>query len=253
MFFSKKLKKYKNIQHYFFSRNNGFSNGIYKSLNCGIGSKDRKENVIKNLQFVSKKIGCKEKFLITLTQTHSNKVILLENSSSIRNKMKGDAIITTIKNIGIGVLTADCVPILLYEPKKKIIGCIHSGWKGAFNGIIKNTIKKIKKINQNTNSLIAVVGPCIGKKSYNVKIDFYNKFIKKNSKNKKFFTKIRKNNYKFDLRSYVNYQITSLGIKNIENIKMDTFSEKKNFYSYRRSCQNSEKDYGRCSSVILMT
>jgi YfiH family protein len=253
MFFSKKLKKFDNIKHCFFSRKNGFSSGIYKSLNCGASSLDNKGNVLKNIKYVSKKIGCQKNSLITLNQIHSNKVVFLKSEKDIKNKLSGDAIVTKIKNIGIGILAADCVPILLYDPKKKIIGCIHSGWKGAFNGIIKNTIKKFKKLNSNINDLIAVVGPCIGKKSYNVKLDFYNKFIEKNYKNKNFFSRINKNNYSFDLRSFVNKEMSGLGMKNIENINIDTFSKNEFFYSYRRSCLNKDKDYGRCISVILMT
>ena len=253
MFFSKKLKKFKNLKHAFFSRENGFSKGIYKSLNCGNGSSDIKDHISKNIEYVSQKIGCTKNSLITLNQVHSNKVIILKTKSDIKKKLSGDAIVTQIKNIGIGILTADCAPILLYEPEKKIIGCIHSGWKGVFNGVIRNTIKKFKELNPKTNELVAVIGPCIGKKSYNVKSDFYNKFINRTKKNKKFFSKINENNFNFDLRAFVNNEISSFGIKNIENIKMDTFLESKFFYSYRRSCINKDKDYGRCISVILMS
>ena len=119
MFFSKKLQKFKNLKHCFFSRKNGFSKGHYTSLNCGLGSGDKKENVLKNLNLVSQKIGCKDELLITLYQTHSNKVVYFENKSSIKNKLPGDAIVTKIKNVGIGILTADCAPILLYDPQKK--------------------------------------------------------------------------------------------------------------------------------------
>ena len=129
MFFSKKLKKFENIKHCFFSRKNGFSKGHYLSLNCGLGSGDKKENVLKNLNLVSKKIGCRSETLITLNQIHSNKVVYFENESSLENKLPGDAIVTKIKNVAIGILTADCAPILLYDHSKKIIGCIHSGWK----------------------------------------------------------------------------------------------------------------------------
>ena len=113
MFFSKKLQKFENIKHCFFSRENGFSKGLYSSLNCGLGSGDQKENVLKNLNFVSKEIGCKNEFLITLNQTHSNKVIYFENENSIKNKLNGDAIVTKIKNVAICILAADCAPILL--------------------------------------------------------------------------------------------------------------------------------------------
>ena len=161
--------------------------------------------------------------------------------------------VSKTKNIGIGILTADCAPILFYDPNKKIIGCAHSGWKGALNGIIENTIKKFNELDSKNKDLIAVIGPCIEKKYYEVGTDFFEKFISENRKNEKFFEKISKNKYIFDLRGFINREISNLDIQNIENIKMDTFSEKEFFYSYRRSCVNKEKDYGRCISVILMT
>ena len=253
MFFSKKLKKFENIKHCFFSRKNGFSKGHYLSLNCGLGSGDKKENVLKNLNLVSKKIGCRSEALITLNQIHSNKVVYFENESSLENKLPGDAIVTKIKNVAIGILTADCAPILLYDHSKKIIGCIHSGWKGALNGVIRNTVKKFVELNSNIDNLIAVVGPCIGKESYEVKIDFYERFIGQNLKYEKFFKKIEDEKYIFDLRGFINKEISDSNIKNIENIVMDTFSTKEFFYSYRRSCVDHEQDYGRCISVILMT
>ena len=121
MFFSKELKKFENIKHCFFSRKNGFSKGHYSSLNCGLGSGDEKENVLKNLNLVRKKIGCKNEVLITLNQTHSNKVIYFENKDLIKNKLPGDAIVTKVKNVAIGILTADCAPILLYDHSKKLL------------------------------------------------------------------------------------------------------------------------------------
>jgi len=253
MFFSKKLKEFKNINHCFFSRKNGCSEGYYDSLNCGLGSSDSKENVIKNLEIVSQKIGCKNESLITLNQIHSNKVIYFEDKNSLQNKLTGDAIITKVKNIGVGILTADCAPILLYDPKKNIIGCIHSGWKGALNGIIKNTFKKLNEINSKNSDLTVVIGPCIKKENYKVKIDFYNKFVNQDLKNKIFFEKFDNESYIFDLRGFVNNEIESFNVKNIENIDMDTYSEEQNFFSYRRSKIRKEKDYGRCISVILMT
>ena len=237
----------------FFSRKNGFSKGLYASLNCGLGSDDKKENVLKNLSLISNNIGCKDELLITLNQTHSNKVVYFEKESSIKNKLSGDAIVTKIKNVGIGILTADCAPILLYDPEKKIIGCIHSGWRGALNGVIRNTIKKFEELDSNTDNLFVVVGPCIRKENYEVKIDFYEKFANQNPKYGNFFKKISEDKYIFDLRGFINSKISDLNIKNIENIEMDTFTAHETFYSRRRSCLNNEKDYGRCISVILMT
>ena len=158
-----------------------------------------------------------------------------------------------VKDVGIGILTADCASIFFYDPKNKIIGCSHAGWKGALNGIIKNTVKKFNEFNSKNNDLIAVVGPCINKENYKIKTDFFKKFIDQDKKNEIFFEKISNENYIFDLRGYINKEILNLNIKNIENIEKDTFSEAEFFYSYRRSCLNKETDYGRCISVILMT
>ena len=156
MFFSKRLKKIKKIKHCFFSRKNGFSKGIYESLNCGKGSKDNKKNIKKNLNFVAKKMNVKKNRLILMNQTHSNKVIEL-TKSNYKKKIRADAIVTKMKGIAIGVLTADCVPIILYDDRNKIIGCIHAGWRGAYSDIIKNTINKIKRLNSN-NKIYASVG-----------------------------------------------------------------------------------------------
>ena len=253
MFFSKKLQKFENIKHCFFSRNGGFSKGDYKSLNCGLGSGDKKENVLKNLESVSKKIGCKKESLITLNQKHTNEVICFNSNADVKNKLTGDAIVSKVKNVGISTLTADCASIFFYDPKNKIIGCSHAGWKGALSGLIKNTVKKFNELNSKNNDLISVVGPCINKKNYKVKMDLFKKFIDQDKKNEIFFEKIGNENYIFDLRGYINKEISNLNIKNVENIEKDTFSEKEFFYSYRRSRLNSEQDYGRCISVILMT
>jgi len=253
MFFSKKLQKFKNLKHCFFSRKDGFSKGIYESLNCGIGSNDDKENVFKNLKLVSDKINCNKDSLITLNQKHTSQVIHFKNKKSVQNKLTADAIVSEVKNVGIGILSADCAPVLFYDPKKKIIGCAHSGWKGALNGIIKNTVEKFYELNSNNNDLIAVVGPCIGKKNYKVKEDFFNKFVSKENNNKEFFEKIDNEKFLFNLRAFINKEILKSGIKNVENLELDTFSQKELFYSYRRARLNKENDYGRCISVILMT
>jgi uncharacterized protein, YfiH family len=147
-------------------------------------------------------------------------------------------------------VTADCVPIILYDSKNQFIGCIHAGWKGAFSGIIENTIKKFKKLNSK-NKIIASVGPCIGQKSYEVDINFYKKFLSQSKKNKIYF--LKKNNVKklFNLRKYVHDKLLKLKVK-IDHINHDTFKEKTSFFSYRRSQKLLEKDYGRCISVISL-
>ena len=134
MFYSKKFKKFKEIKHYFFSKKGGFSKGIYNSLNCGIGSKDNKKNILKNLRYIEKKMSLKKNNLILMNQTHSSKVVLIKKSVLNFKKINADAIITDSKNLGLAVVTADCVPIIVYDVKNKIIGCIHAGWKGLLLG-----------------------------------------------------------------------------------------------------------------------
>jgi len=248
MFYSKKFKKFKNIKHCFFSRKGGFSKGIYHSLNCGKGSKDDKKNVYKNLSVVSKKMNVSQKKLSLMNQTHSNKVIIISKKNISSKKFNSDAIITKLKGITLGVVTADCVPIILYDIRNKSIGCIHAGWRGAFNGIIENTMKKFRKLNSN-NEIFASVGPCIGSKSYEVDINFYKKFISKSKKNITYFVKKNNNKKLFNLRKYVNDKLVSLNAK-VDHVNHDTFKEEKSFFSYRRSQKLQEKDYGRCISII---
>ena len=249
MFYSKNLKKFKNIYHCFFSRKNGFSKGIYKSLNCGRGSKDNKSNICKNLMFVSRRMNVPKNRLILMYQTHSSKVVEIKKNN-YRKKIKADAMITKMKGIALGVVTADCVPVILYDVKNQIIGCVHAGWRGAKLDIIKNTINKIKKINSN-NRIYACVGPCIGQKSYEVDLNFFKKFVKLSYKNKKYFLYKRKNKKLFNLRKFVTEKLLEQKVK-VDHVKKDTFSQKSIFYSYRRSTKLSEKDYGRCISTICI-
>ena len=249
MFYSKKLKKFKGIKHCFFSRRGGFSKGLYRGLNCGRGSKDNKINILKNLTYVSQKIFvCKDK-LILMNQSHSSKVIEIKKSN-YKKKINSDAMITKVKGLAIGVVTADCVPVIIYDLKNEIVGCIHAGWKGAFSGIIENTINKIKKLNSN-NKIFASIGPCIGEKSYEVGINFYKKFLKKSKKNKKYFSNKNKTKKLFNLRKFVADKLTELKVK-VDHVNHDTFREKSNFFSYRRSCKLMQNDYGRCISVVRL-
>ena len=251
MFYSKKFKKFPNIKHCFFSRRGGFSKGIYRSLNCGKGSKDNKKNVNRNLSLVSKKMKIHQKKLYLMYQTHSNKVIIINKKNQNSKRFNSDALITKLRGVALGVVTADCVPIILYDTKNQIIACIHAGWKGASSGIIENTIKKFKKLNSN-NKIFASVGPCIGKKSYEIDINFYEKFISKSKKNVVYFSKKNKDKKLFNLRKYVNNKLVKLNV-NVNHINFDTFKEKSKFFSYRRSKKLGENDYGRCISVITLT
>ncbi len=212
---SKILRNQKYVSHYFFNRLGGTSKGIYKSLNCGKGSKDKIANIDKNLKIVSKKIGC--------------------NS----------------ENIVISILTADCAPILIIEKKQKFVGAIHAGWKGAFKGIVKKTIQLLKKNGCSEKDMIACIGPCIKKNSYEVKNDFFKLFKDKNKKNVNFFTFKKKKIY-FDLSEYIKSQFYENGVKKIDIIRKDTYALENNFFSSRRSKKNKHNDYGRNISAIMI-
>ena len=245
---AKKLEKFNNIKHGFFNSKGGVSSGIYKSLNCGMGSNDKIKNVTKNLKIVSKKIGAKKK-IILLNQIHSNKIFFINKIS--KKKLLGDGLMTNNKNIAIGILTADCAPILFYDPKKNIIGAVHAGWRGAYKKIGKKMISKFKKRGSNLNDILAVIGPCISQKNYEVKNNFKTKFLKQSSQNIKHF-KLVKNKIYFDLKGYIFYQLKKAGINNIETIKKDTFNPKNNFFSARRSFKKKNNDYGRNISIIMI-
>ena len=252
MNFSKKLLVQKKIKHGFFNKSGGESIGIYKSLNCGLGSGDKKKIVKKNLKIVKNKINKKAKEIFLLHQIHSNKFIYIgKNFKSFKKRFKADAVVTDQKKIPIAVLTADCVPILLYDKKRNIIAAIHAGWKGAFKDIIKKVIDFMIKKGCKKKEIIAAIGPCIGKNSYNVKEDFFLRFVKKNKKNKIFFKKKGSMIY-FNLPAYVKYKLNLIKISNVDTIKIDTFVKKNNFFSARQSIKSNHEDYGRNISIIMI-
>ena len=249
---SKKLSKFKNIEHAFFNRLGGNSTGIFKSLNCGMGSSDNKKNILKNLETVSNKIKAKSKKIVLLNQVHSNKFKYISKNSKINNnKFEGDALITNKRNLPIAVLTADCAPILIHDDNKGMIAAIHAGWKGAYKGIVKKVVKFMIKKGCSPKNITAAIGPCILSNNYEVGKDFIKKFIKKDKKNIIFFKKIKHKDY-FSLNKYIHFQLKSLNIKKIDIVDKDTFNDKNNFFSARRSISRNESDYGRNISIIMI-
>ena len=252
MIYSKKLSKFSEISHGFFNKDGGVSKGIYKSLNCGIGSKDKKINIKKNLNIVKSKLDSKSKQIFLVKQIHSNKFIFLSKNSNIKTRSKSaDAVISDKKGVPIAVLTADCVPILIYDKKRKMIAAIHAGWRGAYKGIVQKVIKSMIKKGCNPKNMTVAIGPCISKRSYEVKDQFREKFINKDKDNINFFT-IRKSKIYFDLLNYVKKQVKLNLIKNIDLIDIDTFNKKNNFFSARRSLKLNHNDYGRNISIIMI-
>ena len=216
-------------------------------MNCGPGSSDEPKDIQKNLKIVSKKIKAKSKKIFLLNQVHSNKLHYLDKYSDINNKFLGDALVTNKKNIPIAVLTADCVPILIYDNNLKIISVIHAGWKGAFTGILENTISKMCELGATKENITAAIGPCISQASYEVGPEFFEKI----QDDKYFLKSTNEGNFQFNLESYVYDKLLSTGLNNIDALNTDTYPINNGFFSYRRKTHLNEEDYGRQISIIL--
>ena len=248
---SKKLSKINNLKHGFFNSNSGISKNIYRSLNCGPGSKDKLSNVKKNLEIVKKRIKKSAKDIFLLNQIHSNKFIYIDEKYQYKSKPKVDAVITNQKNLPIAILTADCAPVLICDHQTKMIAAVHAGWRGAYKGIVDRVIKFMIKKGSKPQNITAVIGPSISIDNYEVQSDFKNKFLKKDSRNKIFFREKNKRLY-FDLSNYVKSILLKNKIKNIEKIKIDTFDLKNKFFSARRALSLKHNDYGRNISIIML-
>lgn len=248
---SPEFSKAKNIEHGFFTRKGGVSEGIYSSLNLGAGSHDKIDNVKKNRQIAMDFFGFEEKNLHSLYQVHSNKVITV--SGQFEKRIEADAMVSKTANIILGILTADCTPVLFADNKNKIIGAAHAGWKGAITGILQNTIIAMEQLGAQKQNIMAVIGPTISQSSYEVGKEFYDRFAQESDENSKFFKpSVRAEYFQFDLPAYVAFQLQLSGIKSVTDVKMDTYSDEENFFSYRRSCHKNEPDYGRNLSVIAI-
>jgi YfiH family protein len=187
-----------------------------------------------------------------MNQIHGNKFYFIDKNSKLNNNnFEGDALITNRPNTPIGVLTADCAPILIFDQKNKMVAAVHAGWKGAYKEIIKKVIKFMIKKGSSVSNITAVIGPCIALKNYEVKQKFIKKFIEKDVKNEIFFKKIKNKHY-FNLNEYIVHQLKSLDVRKIEVINKDTFNVKNNFFSARRSKSRNENDYGRNISIIMI-
>ena len=239
------------IKHGFFTRSGGVSDGIYTSLNCGYGSGDDVEKVTENRKRVADKMGAST--LVTVHQIHSPAAIVVNKAWEFKNAPQADALVTEQPGIVLGILTADCLPILFADGKAGVIGAAHAGWKGALGGVIEATINAMIGLGAKAKSIIATIGPAISKNSYEVGAEFLERFITANPANSKFFTPSElENHHLFDLPAYATNRMQESGISQINNIAQDTYFNDNDFFSYRRSCKRSEAAYGRQISVISL-
>lgn len=235
--------------HGFFSREGGNSSGIFKGLNCGFGSADSRVSVEKNRQLICETLSINCKSLVSLYQIHSNKVIILKGPT--HNQIKADAMVTQEKGLALGILTADCQPILFADSYSNVIGAAHAGWKGALSGVIENTIEAMLSLGAKRNRIEAIIGPAISQNAYEVGGEFFDRFILDANENSKFFRSTVGNKMLFDLPAYTLKRLEDAGVTG-EWVKECTYENSPKFYSYRRSVHNGHADYGRLMSVIAI-
>jgi len=235
----------------FFTSKGGISKGDFNSLNCSKSNDDKKNNVSKNIKIAINALGIKKKRLKLINQIHSNKIFFV-NNNNLNKDIYGDGLITENKNIALGILTADCAPIFIFDKKKSIVCCLHSGWKGALNNIVSKGIKKIKRRKIKSQNIIVIVGPCLGFNNFEVDKKFKLKFIKKNRSYQKFFKSKNRNKDIFDLRNLINFQISKEGINNVFNIRKDTYKNSHIFFSHRRATHQNKIQTGRMINIISL-
>jgi len=214
---------------------------------------DTNSETIANKRLISKSLNqTKTIKILTIKQVHSNRVLVLDESRISDKTQEVDGIVTKIPNIAISILSADCAPILFFEPTKKVIGCAHAGWRGALVGITDNVIKEMVRLGANKSLITAIIGPCISRPNYEVGDDFKETFLEQDTSSKMFFTSKEKNKYTFDLPGYLVNRLKNMGIRNTQWINLCTYSNEHLFHSYRRACHKGEPNYKRNISVISL-
>lgn len=251
--YTSNLLEFPGIAHGFFTRNSGVSSGIYESLNCGPGSSDDPKNVLENRNLVATHLTGKKAPINTLYQIHSSTLIILEKPMPEGERIKADALVTKQKGLILGVLTADCAPILFADPIAGVVASAHAGWRGALDEIIENVVAKMVHLGSMPEDISAVVGPAIGPDSYEVGEEFRDTFTQRRSENENYFKNRPGGKFLFDLERFCMDHLREAGLTKITGLSLDTHAKPQEFFSYRRTTHLSEKDYGRQISAIVLT
>ncbi|WP_117193685.1 peptidoglycan editing factor PgeF [Rhizobium terrae] len=237
------------IRHGFFTRQGGVSEGLYAGLNVGVGSDDDREKVMENRARVAGWFGLPVEKLATVHQVHSPDVFVVD-ATYAGERPQVDAMVTTVPGVALGVLSADCGPILFADGANGVIGAAHAGWKGALTGVLENTIEAMVSLGAVRENITAVLGPSIGPASYEVGPEFVERFLGHDASYEVFFTPSSKPGHAmFDLPSLTIRRLTDAGVR-AENLGLDTYPDAERFYSYRRTTHKKEPDYGRQISAI---
>ena len=241
------------IKHGFFTRKGGVSNGLYSSLNCGFGSGDRVENINTNRNCTLLELGAPNASLLTCNQIHSSRALVVTSPWSTDDRPQADGMVTAVPGITLGILTADCAPVLFADPTTGIIGAAHAGWRGALCGILEATIGAMIGLGSLNSNIKVAIGPCIGAGSYEIGPEFRDTFIESSVNNNQFFKPIlKKGHHMFDLASYIEHRLLEIGISEIYKTGYDTCQDEDLFFSYRRSVMRGEQDFGRGLSAITL-
>lgn len=241
------------IAHGFFTRAGGHSTGLFTSLNCGLGSGDDPELVAMNRAVVARALGVAEGQVATAHQMHSAEAIEVTVPWTMEARPKRDGLVTRAKGLAIGVLTADCGPVLFADAGAGLVGACHAGWKGALTGVTDATIALMEKLGGRRERMVAVLGPMIGQESYEVGPEFPQAFLKQNAEHGRFFKpSLKEGHHMFDLPGYLLLRLKQSGVGVTRNLGLDTYPDEAQFYSYRRATHRGEKDYGRLMSAIAL-
>ena len=240
------------VVHGFFTRRGGASTGLYATRNCGFGAADDPQTVEANRAAAVADLGLPSDALLTLYQVHSPDVVTVQSVWPRDQAPRADAMVTDRSGIALGVLAADCAPVLLADPIAGVIGAAHAGWKGALTGVVEATVAAMVGLGAERARLRAVVGPCIGPSSYEVGPEFRDRFLAAAPGNGDFFAAGQGDRLLFDLPGYVLARAADAGVARAHWVGHDTFAEPEAFFSYRRSCHAGEPDYGRLLSAIAL-
>ena len=242
------------VRHGFFTRQGGVSSGVYASLNCGPGSRDAAANVTENRARVAELLGAEPSRLITVFQKHSADAAVTDKPWKEGKIPEADAIVTAKPGLAIGVLTADCAPVLFCDGAARVIGAAHAGWRGALSGIVEATVEAMRKLGARPERMTAVIGPTISQKAYEVGADFVERFLADEPESTAFFiTDEGSGEPHFDLPAYVGEWLARAGVGTVADLGLCTYCAETRLFSYRRSQHHGEDDYGRQISAILLT
>jgi YfiH family protein len=239
------------VAHGFFGRQGGVSSGELASLNCGTGSGDDPELIAENRARVVQALSPDAK-LAGLYQVHGNRCVTLDEGSDLNGRPEADAMVTRTKGIMLGILTADCVPVLFWDREAGVIGAAHAGWKGALAGVTDSTLAAMEALGAKRQNIAAAIGPCIGRASYEVDDAFMQRFAEADPANEAFFAPHKAGHAMFDIAAYVAARLAQSGVKRIAITGQDTYAEAEQYFSYRRACHRHENSYGRQISVICL-